>query len=116
LIDIAPNVAPPPKAPSEPELQLQRSGKTVLLAQVTEDLELEGEELRSYLEQYEFNVLPIETYPQGAETFSQAFTADAARADLIVQLLGQSEGRIPKDLSVSYPRFQAEIRRCPAEC
>jgi hypothetical protein len=109
LIEMRPTVVPPPKAAPQPELPLERSGKTILLAQVTENLELEREELRSYLEQYEYNVLPIETYPQGAETFSQAFTTDAAKADLIIQLLDQSEGRIPKDLSVSYPRFQAEI-------
>jgi len=109
LIEMRPTVVPPPKAAPQAESPLERSGKTILLAQVTENLELECEELRSYLEQYEHNVLPIETYPQGAETFSQAFAADAAKADLIIQLLDQSEGRIPKDLSVSYPRFQAEI-------
>src|SRR5262249_54446385 len=81
----------------------------VLLAQVTEDLELEREELKSYLEQYEFRVLPNETYPQGADSFSRAFSEDAAQAELIVQLLGPSEGRIPPDLKVSYPRYQAEI-------
>src|SRR5262249_44996699 len=109
LIEMHPTIVSPPKAAPQPEFPLERSGKTILLAQVTENLELESEELRSYLEQYEYNVLPIETYPQGAETFSRAFTADAAKADLIIQLLDQSEGRIPKDLSVSYPRFQAEI-------
>jgi TIR domain len=83
--------------------------KAVLLAQVTEDLEVEREELKSYIEQYGYRVLGAETYPQGADAFSQAFSRDAAEADLVVQLLGSSEGRIPADLKVSYPRHQAEI-------
>ena len=86
-----------------------KSSGVILLTQVTEDLELEREELKSYLEQYQYRVIPEETYPQGADAFSRAFSKDAAEADLIVQLLGPSEGRIPSDLKVSYPRYQAEI-------
>jgi hypothetical protein len=86
-----------------------RSGKTVFLAQVTDDLEVDREEVKSYLEQFDHRVLPEQTYPQGAEAFSRAISHDLSVSDLFVQLLGPGEGRIPADLGVSYPRYQAEI-------
>ncbi|MGA7327043.1 MAG: hypothetical protein WBX25_21790 [Rhodomicrobium sp.] len=98
-----------PLAPAIPQPFEPKTGRAVLLAQVTEDLELEREELKSYLEQYEYRVIPEQTYPQGADAFSRAFSKDAAEAELIIQLLGPAEGRIPSDLKVSYPRYQAEI-------
>jgi len=54
-------------------------------------------------------VIPEQTYPQGADAFSPAFSKDAAEAEFIIQLLGPAEGCIPSDLKVSYPRYQAEI-------
>jgi len=83
--------------------------KTVLLAQTTEDVEEEAEQLRSMLAQFdaEIEVLPVSGYPQGGEDFKAAFDADLARADVFVQLLGKRPGRTPPDLPEGYTRFQA---------
>lgn len=84
--------------------------KTILLAQTTEDVEDELEQLRSFLMQYgdELVVLPQTGYPQGGEDFKWAFQDDLARADLFVQLLGRRMGRTPPDLPQGYTRFQCE--------
>jgi hypothetical protein len=83
-------------------------GKTVLLAQVTDDLYNERERVRAYLEQFSILVLPESDYPQGGSEFAGAFEADAARADLCVQLLGQSPSRKPPDLPQTYSQYQYE--------
>jgi len=82
-------------------------GRTVLLAQVTEDLDDQREQVLSYLAQYEIPVLPAEGYPQGGDAFRAAFTADLDHADLFVQLLGERPGRKPRDLPEGYAQFQA---------
>ena len=80
--------------------------RTVLLAQVTEDLEVEREQVRRYLEQYDVAILPSGTYPQDGARFREAFESDLARADLFVQLLGGFVGRAPPDLPEGYTRAQ----------
>ena len=82
-------------------------GCAVLLAQVTEDLDDQREQVLSYLAQYEIQVLPAEDYPQGGDAFRAAFAADLERADLFVQLLGERPGRKPRDLPEGYAQFQA---------
>ncbi len=79
----------------------------VLLAQVTEDLDEQREQVRSYLAQFEIPVLPAEDYPQGGDAFRAAFAADLERADLFVQLLSERPGRKPRDLPEGYAQFQA---------
>jgi hypothetical protein len=83
--------------------------RTVLLAQVTEDLGDEREQLRRYLEQYGVAILPQATYPQDGLRFRQAFEADLRRADLFVQLLGKYRARTPPDLPEGYTRTQFAI-------
>ena len=80
--------------------------RRVLLAQVTEDLEDERDELRRYLDQFGVPVAPAATYPQGGDEFRRAFEADLAEAGLLVQLLSKQPGRAPPDLSEGYTRFQ----------
>ncbi len=84
--------------------------KTVLLAQTTEDVEDEADQLRDFLRQYddEAVVLPASYYPQGGDAFSNAFRSDLSRADLFVQLLGRRAGRTPPDLPEGYTRFQLQ--------
>jgi hypothetical protein len=84
--------------------------KTILLAQPTDDVDDETEQVRRYLMQYsaEVAVLPERPYPQGGEAFAEAFAADLARADLFVQLLGNRIGRIPPDLPGGYTRHQLD--------
>jgi hypothetical protein len=72
------------------------SGKAVLLAEVTDDLRRTRRQVREYLEQYQYNVLPKQDYPEAAEAFAEAFRADLAQAEIFVQLL--SEVRSPLDM------------------
>lgn len=83
--------------------------RTVLLAQVTEDLAEEREDVRRHLEQFGVQVLPADDYPQGGEAFRAAVTADLARADLFVQLLSGVAGRAPPDLPEGYLRAQLAL-------
>lgn len=85
-------------------------GNVVLLAETTDDLTRQHNEVRRYLTQFEdIEVLPAAGYPQGGAAFEAAFAADAARAKLFVQLLGEFPGRQPPDLSTTYVRRQAQI-------
>lgn len=85
--------------------------KQVLLAQVTEDLEDSREELRRYLEQFGYRVLPRELYRQDGPTFYAQVEADLEKADLFVQLLGPTKGRCPPDLPRGYVQTQATLAR-----
>jgi TIR domain len=84
--------------------------KTILLAQGTDDVEDEAEQLRRFLKQYESEVavLPASGYPQGGDAFHASVSADLARAGLFVQLLGKRAGRTPPDLPEGYPRCQLD--------
>ena len=87
--------------------------KAVLLAQTTEDVDDELDQLRSYLQQYgdEITLLPRAGYPQGGEAFKAAFNEDLAQTNLVVQLLGKRAGRMPPDLPEGYTRFQCEAAK-----
>jgi len=97
-----------PKAENSVALSVAR--KSVLIAQVTDDIQDEADQLRSYLQQYgeDISVLPAGSYPQGGEAFMAAVDDDLARADLFVQLLGRRPGRVPPDLPEGYTRWQLE--------
>jgi hypothetical protein len=79
---------------------------TVLLAQVTPDLELEREQLRSHLEQFNIGVVPQGSYPGGGAEFAAAVKADCARASHFIQLLGPFAERRPADLPEGYAEHQ----------
>jgi hypothetical protein len=87
--------------------------KTIVLAQTTDDVEDEVDQLRSFLMQYEdeITILPKIGYPQGGDSFMAAFQADIAQADLFVQLLGKRPGRMPPDLPEGYTRFQSNTAK-----
>jgi hypothetical protein len=91
---------------SEDNLPRQTNYRRVLLAQVTDDLEDERDQLRRYLEQFGASILPTGTYPQGGDAFKAAFDADLSQATLFVQLLSRQAGRAPPDLDEGYTRFQ----------
>jgi hypothetical protein len=88
------------------------AGKTVLLAQVTNDLYDERDQVLAYLKQYGVKVLPEGEYLQGGAEFASAVKADLERADLFVQLLGPYRANRPADLKddggepKSYAQFQ----------
>jgi hypothetical protein len=89
------------------------SGKTVLIAQTTDDVEDEAEQLRRFLKQFEeeVTVLPVTGYPQGGEVFKSTFQADLAQSGLFIQILGRRPGRTPPDLPEGYTRFQYEAAK-----
>lgn len=79
---------------------------TVLLAQVTDDLEEEREQVRRHLQQFNVRVLPEEPfYPAEPEAFAAAFEADVSRADMVVQLLSRLKGSRPE----GHVQFQAGL-------
>lgn len=78
----------------------------VLLAQATDELEFEREQLKSYLQQMNVSVLPEHDYPQGGEAFKDALGKDLKDADIFVQLLGNAAGRKPPDLPEGYIQAQ----------
>lgn len=90
-----------------------RSLKGVLIAQTTDELEDEADQIRSFLRQFydEVNLLPTGGYPQGGDVFRSGFRSDLEMATLFVQLLGKHPGRKPPDLPEGYTRFQFNAAR-----
>ena len=89
--------------------------RTVLLAQTTEDMTDQCDEVRRYLTQAGHAVLPSQgCYPQGAQEFKAAFAADLARAELYIQLLGMTKARRDPALTEGYPRFQFDAAKAAA--
>ena len=95
-------------------------GKTVLLAQATDDLYTQRQQVLSYLEDLGVKVVPEGEYPEGGAKFAAAVKADIEKADLFVQLLSQMRSFKPEDLRASeneqaksYAQFQydAALRR-----
>jgi hypothetical protein len=99
-------VAPP--SVSAASVERSGEGRTILLAQVTDDLDEDREQVRRYVEQYGVTVLPEGVYPQGGDAFTSALDADLARADAYVQLLGRTRARRPPDVPLGYDRLQFE--------
>ena len=91
-----------------PAARLPGEGRTVFLAQVTDDLDEEREQVRRYVEQFGIAVLPQGMYPQGGTDFTKALEADLGRADAFVQLLGRTQAKRPPDMPLGYDRLQFE--------
>ncbi len=83
-------------------------GRAIFLAQVTDDLDEEREQVRRYVEQYGVKVLPEGVYAQGGVDFANALEADLARADAFVQLLSRTHAKRPPDMPLGYDRMQFE--------
>jgi TIR domain-containing protein len=98
----APAAAPRPADPVAP------AGRTVLLAQATDDLYDEREQVRAYLEQFGVKVVPENDFPQGGADFAAAFAAELGNAGIFVQLLGSFAARRPPDLAQGYAAYQFE--------
>jgi hypothetical protein len=93
-------------------------GETILLAQVTNDLYDERDQVLAYLQQFGAKVLPEGDYKQGGPEFAAAFNADLAQAGLFVQLLGPYRSNRPPDLlgegssePKSYAQFQYDTAK-----
>jgi len=89
----------------------RRSKGVVFLAQTTDDLEEERDQIRRYLEQFGFLVLPEGDLPGGGEAFRTEIERDIKQADLYVHLLGPRAGRFPADLEDGYGATQVKVAR-----
>jgi hypothetical protein len=87
------------------------AGSAVLLAEVTDDLELKRAEIQRYLQAYGLLVLPEQTYPVGSADFVAALDADLVRSRLFVQLLGPIAGNRPTALPEGYGWLQFDRAR-----
>jgi TIR domain len=82
---------------------------TVYLAQVTDDLEVERNNIKRYLDQTGARVLPETWSSQEPSAFRQAAERDLAHSELFVQLLSGTPGKKPVDLPQGYPKYQLEL-------
>ncbi len=82
---------------------------TVFLAQVTDDLEFERNNVKRYLSQAGFYVLPETQYSLDPEKFKQSVERDLAKCSLFVQLLSGIPGRKPPDLPQGYIQLQLDL-------
>ncbi|MEA2906571.1 MAG: hypothetical protein QOI12_3958 [Alphaproteobacteria bacterium] len=105
---------PPPQGQDKGPL----AGKVVLLAQATNDLYDERDQVLAYLKQYGATVLPEGEYLQGGAEFARAVKADLEQAQVFVQLLGPYRSNRPADLKddgsaepKSYAQFQHDAAR-----
>jgi len=110
-----PEAAPLPAPVSD---QTALTGKVVLVAQVTNDLYDEREQVIAYLKQFGAKILPEQEYLQGGPDFAREFKADIERADCFAQLLGPFRSSRPQDLRcepggepTSYAQFQYDCAK-----
>jgi hypothetical protein len=81
---------------------------TVFLAEVTDDLEPQRDNVKRYLDQQGMDILPANLYPRDAAQFQEAVDRDLARCMLFVQLLSGVVGKKPSGTSMTYARLQYE--------
>jgi hypothetical protein len=105
-------------APATADNKGPLSGTTALLAQVTNDLYDERDQVHAYLTQYGAKVLPEGDYLQGGAEFAEAVKADLAKAGMFVQLLGPYRSNRPADLKddgaaepKSYAQYQYDAAK-----
>ncbi len=80
---------------------------TVFLAEVTDDLEPKRDELKRFLTQAHYKVLPEKWYPRdNLTTLRQHIAADLSRSRIFIQLLSEVVGKVIPDTSLSFPRLQ----------
>jgi hypothetical protein len=84
---------------------------TVLLAEVTDDLEPMRSQVKRYLEQGGVLVLPTVSYQRGRTEFKAALETDPRRSNLFVQLLGPIPGKLPRDVPDGYGWLQLDCAR-----
>ncbi len=87
---------------------LNGSRKAIYLAEVTDSLDATRDEIKRYLDQYGFHVLPNKWYPRDADAFCEAVDRDLERCYLFAQLLNDVTGKRPPDSSRSYVELQYE--------
>jgi hypothetical protein len=97
---VQPNLDASPARKTVPEV-------TVFLAETTDDLEDQREEVKGYLKQAGLRVLPESYYPRDdPAAFKQAMENDLAQCKIFVQLLSGIAGRKPAGYAQGYPGLQ----------
>lgn len=81
---------------------------TVLIAQPTDDLFDETDQLDNFLRQFDIPTCRAGYFPQGGRDFTDAFQHGLVNCSLFVQLLGSFSGRHPADLPIGYTQYQAQ--------
>jgi TIR domain len=99
---LAPISAAKPAKPAKP---------TVLLAEVTDDLETRRDEVLRYLDQAGIDVLPTTCYRMVRQDFERALASDLGRCTAFVQLLGPIAGKRPPDVPDGFGWLQLELAR-----
>lgn len=90
--------------------ETRASRPAVLVAETTDDLVDERQDVISFLHHSDVEVLPGTEYPSdGVGAFAGAFSSDLQRAALFVQLLGKFEGRKMVNGAESRPLIQARL-------
>ncbi len=92
-------------------LEKQPDQPKVFLAEATDDLELERNNVRNYLNQAGIDVLPVTCYSQEPNSFKQAVGRDLASCEIFVQLLSNVAGKKPPDLPQGYVGLQLELAK-----
>ncbi|HEU4559174.1 MAG TPA: toll/interleukin-1 receptor domain-containing protein [Longimicrobium sp.] len=86
------------------------SGPVAYLAETTDDLDAQRDEVRRYLAQAGFRVVPEGWYPHDdPERYAAAATGDMAHARLFVQLLGPVPGRRPPAVPEGFAALQCRL-------
>jgi hypothetical protein len=99
--------AKPPSGIVQPVKILSKP--TVFVAEVTDDLDSQREDLKAYLKQADLQVLSTSLYGyRSAEAFQQALATDLGQCKLFVQLLSSVPGKRPPDSPKSYAALQLE--------
>lgn len=88
-----------------------RDRKAIFLAEVTDDLDAQRDDVKRYLDQAGLQVLPNSWYPRAPADFQEAMKRDLDKCELFVQLLSGAVGKISPDLPQGYARLQLELAR-----
>ena len=106
------------RSPKPVDVKGPLTGEIILLAQVTNDLYDERDQVVAYLSQFGARILPEADYKRGGPEFAEAFKAELAQSGLFVQLLGPYRSNRPPDLlgdgstePKSYAQFQYDTAK-----
>lgn len=82
---------------------------TVLVAEVTDDLEARRDDVLRYLDQAGIDVLPQSCYRRVRDEFEHAFSSDLKKCSTFVQLLGPLAGKRPRDVPDGFGWLQLQL-------
>jgi hypothetical protein len=95
--------------PRPAELSIPASNGAVFLAEVTDDLDEQRNNVKRYLDQAGIAVFPRQACSLEPNAFRQAVTEGLSQGDLFVQLLSAVPGKRPPDLPEGYVKCQLQL-------